>query len=227
MKHFNPSMSRSGENMDMLEFYSTREAVIVSVNMTTGAEIEILRETSDRFMDNSYDINENGEFLFYSYRDGALYRFNVRTGQRTLLTNELSGFLFIYGDRDGKLLLSRDYAIERGEEYDQLVANGLYFYGMTTGEAGEITHKTRTNIGEPVPAEVLFEEDGYYFFEAERVLVEESGWGSTWYNNERTKLGKIPAADYWTGNTSNITELDWYDQNEWWEFLSEKQNWMW
>jgi hypothetical protein len=239
MKTYYPPFNHSGD-ADMMEYYNNQQIKIVTINPATGAESEILSETGDTFSSNFHAISDEGEFYFFSRREQSLFRFNVITGQRTLLSDKLPGFMFIQEKRDGRLMLIRDYLIEDDMEYDQLVvSSGIYFYDFNTGEVGEITLRTRQNIGDDVPMYILFEEDGYYYVEAEREMVEQTSStrggviyssvegvnGLSWYIAERTLLGRIPIDDYWANNASAIEELDWYEENEWWEMLSEKQNW--
>jgi hypothetical protein len=211
---------------DQMDYYDNQKHVFFSYNATTGQRTEIFSETGDGFQGNTWNVPESGEIPFHSRRDETISVLNLRTGEVTVLAHDVSGFIFTYEERDGRLLLMRYNDDDWMTSHD--IDMDLLFVDLRTGEFGEITLKTKQNIGVDFHnfMFVQFEEDGYYYVEAEREMEEQGDpmWG-TWYQMARTRLGRIPIDDYWANNEDALEYLDWYTQEEWWEFLNEKMNW--
>ncbi|MDR2559277.1 MAG: hypothetical protein LBC86_07035 [Oscillospiraceae bacterium] len=203
---------------EMLDYYNNQTTAFFSYNPITEQMTEIFKETGDGFNGNTWNIPESGEIIFHSRRDEALYRLNVRTGDVTLLTGNVSGFIFINEERDGRVLMIR-YDNDDWMVNYQVSDTSLLFYEFATGEFGELTLRIKQSVGDDEIAYILFEENGYYYIEIERETTEVTDYGHTWFQTDRTLLGRIPIDDYWASNADAIEELDWYDQNEWWEFL--------
>jgi len=230
MRQYYPPYDWNRENVNLLEYYAGQKFEIVSLNPANGQETIIFTETGDGFMSNHWSIDKDGTFQFHSRRDEALFSFNVVTGERKLLADGLPGHIFIYDERDGRILLMRDISVETGAEYDPYSSDSdMFFYDIAAGIVGKFTLKTKVHIDGEIrfaPMNVLFEEDGYYYFEVESVMEEQDGWGGqTWHSQVKVLLGRMPIDDFWNNNTSAIEELDWYEENDWWEMLAERRSW--
>jgi hypothetical protein len=205
-------------------YRDNQQITIFSFNPFTGQTTQILKDTSYGFTSNAWDIDESGDIIVHSRRDEQLYRFNVVSGAKTILAENLSGSIWVGEERDGWLLLSRE-EINDDETHWQFLKRDVLLLNLATNQLTELMLRTRQNVGEPQPMSIQYEEDGYFYVMVEQVLEEQSGWGSTWYNSVRIQLGRIPKADYWLSNADAIEELDWYDEDDWWELLGEKQGW--
>ncbi|MCL2698087.1 MAG: hypothetical protein FWE74_08405 [Oscillospiraceae bacterium] len=218
-----PEWGQSQE--DMLNYYNNQEINIFSYNPATGQRTDIFSDTGYGFTGNTWNIPDSGEIIFHSRRDETLSRLNVKTGEITLLAENAHGFIFINEERDGRISMIR-YNNDDWMTNHQLIDISYLFCDINTGEFGEITLRTRQNAGDNEFMYIQFEEDGYYYVEAEREVEEHTDYGGySWFEYKRTLLGRIPIDDYWASNADAIEELDWYDQNEWWEFLSEVHGW--
>jgi hypothetical protein len=214
---------------DMQRYYDEQEITISSYNPANGQTTEIFSDISYGYQFNSWAIDENSEMFFHSRRDETLGRFNIRTGTITVLAENIGGQIWMGLERDGRLILTREHSWTDRDTPWLYMKRDLFFLELATGELTELTIRTRQNIGENPPADILWEEDGYFYFIIEQIYEEQTGdwgWGiETWYDNTHTKLGRALTADYWASNTDAVEELDWYEPDEWWEFYSEKMGW--
>ncbi|MCL2637370.1 MAG: hypothetical protein FWD48_03275 [Oscillospiraceae bacterium] len=210
---------------DQMDYYNNQKNSMYSFNPITGQRTEIFSDTGDGFTGNTWNIPENGEIFFHSRREEALKSLNLRTGEVTVLAENVHGFLFINEERDGRVTMMRY------NNDDWMTSNevdlSMLFFDTASGTFGELTLRTRTNIDD-ANYEIMYiqyEEDGYYYIEVEREIeVHEEMWGP-WHETKRILQGRIPIADYWASNADAIEELEWYDQEDYWQLLSEKQGW--
>lgn len=214
---------------DTQRYYDEQEIVISSYNPANSQLTEILNDISYGYTFNSWAITEEGDMLYHSRRDETVGRFNVRTGVKTILAENIGGQIWMGEERDGRLFLQREHLSDDPEASWLFNKSDLFFLELATGELTELTIKTKRNIGEDVPAYILWEEDGYFYLTISQdyeEVTENWGWGpQTWYQEIRTQLGRIPIADYWASNESALEELEWFDQDDWWEYYSEKMGW--
>lgn len=210
---------------DTMNYYNNQLHTFFSYNPATGQKTEIFSDTSYGFNGNFWEVPESGEIIFHSRRDETISRLNIRTGEVTVLAENIPGFLFIGDQRDGRISITRynndDWMITH-ENIDM----DFLFFDINSGELGEITLKTRIDEGDDEYMYTLFAENGYYYVEVERETEEQGDamW-DTWRHMTRALLGRIPIDDYWASNADAIEELDWYDNQEWWDMLGEKQGW--
>jgi len=221
METFYPEFDYSSDGI--LDYYNNQEIEIFSVNPVTGQRNEIHKDTSYGFMSNAYNINENGEFYFHSRRDETLSRINVRTGVITKLADNLPGFIYIGEERDGRLLLTSEDSAD-WETSHYFLKRTLYFFDIAKSELIESTLRIKQNVGENPPMDILYEKDGYFYVVAEQTLEEQiDNWrgNEIWYSVVQSRLGRIPKEDYWANNVAALEELDWYDEEAWWEYMLE------
>jgi hypothetical protein len=212
----------------MLDYYNNQQITMYSYDPANGQRTDIFNDTSYGFNGNTWNIPESGEIFFHSRRDATLNSLNVKTGVVTVLATGVEGFLFIQEERDGRVSMMRYDNDDWMTTYDP-VQISMLFYDIATGEFGEMTLRTRLVGYDGQETEIiyiLFEEDGYYYIEIEREYEEHSEppWGS-WLQQVSTLLGRIPIDDYWASNEDALEELDRYEMDDWWEFLSERQGW--
>ncbi|MDR2533050.1 MAG: hypothetical protein LBC82_09450 [Oscillospiraceae bacterium] len=227
METFYPEIGRGDSSPEEIENYlNNQEISIFTLNPETDERNVIFSDVSYGFNSNAYNTCEDGKFIFHSRREESLFRFNVRTGEKTLLADNLPGFIYIQEEIDGRIFLLVDNAANDWSRPYHTVKNELFIYDSVARKITEITLRTKQNMGEDPPTTILYEADGYFYIELEREGEEQSQHGHTWFQFVRSLLGRIPKDDYWVSNADAIEELDWYDQNEWWEMLSENQGWV-
>jgi hypothetical protein len=214
---------------DTRRYYDEQQITISCYNPATAQTTTVFSGTSYAYTLNAWEINEKGEIFYHSRRDEVLGRLNVRTGEKTILAENLGGDVWMGEERDGRLFLSREIRPEDPSAPWLYWTSDLFFLELATGELVELTIRTRRNVGKNPPAHILWEEEGYFYITVEQHYKEETGnWGfgnETWYVETDVLLGRIRVADYWASNESAVEELEWFDQDEWWEFYSEKMGW--
>ena len=198
----------------MEAYYDNQDVTIYSINLNTGQEEKIISgKSNELFTHNSFVLDENGEILFHSRRNSSLVRLNLLTREKTTLSNQLPGFIYVGEAFDGKRLLIRENGRDdiirwEGEDWINKPGDDLLFYDYITGEIGEITLKTETNIGPNKPMCILYEEDGYFYVDLKYELIK-----SEYDNYEimRKQLGKIKKSDFWENNKKELKYLEWED----------------
>lgn len=136
-------------------------------------------------------------------------------------------------------------SLKRGATVDSYIIDDstkmhetLFIVDMATGEISESAFITRRALFQDRTrternlieggfsgntdgfADIIYEEDGYFYIEIERWEREADVWGNgrtIHINIDRILLGRIPAEDYFSGNINAVEELDWIEAEEFFE----------
>ena len=210
----NPPLTRTQAGYN--EYLDNQDVTIYSVDLKTGERVEVFSDKSVGInLDVWVGVDKNAVATFHSRRESALIEFNLLTGEKTILTTELPGWINVNEVLDGKRLLTRDnytrnYVFDT-DGLNKAPPNNRLFYDYVTGKVGEITLMVKANVGNGEPVTVLKEEDGCFYVNLEHELVKDE-WGN--YRIMRVRVGRISKADYWASNANGIELLDWYEYED-------------
>ena len=198
---------------EMETFDDRCERTIWSLDLKSGQREILFNGMGDKFRTHSNIVSECGKMLFHSRKKSALKELNLLTGEVTTLVEKLHGFINIIEEFDGRLLMWRDN--NRADFFtSNPVANDFLFYDYSANKVGEVTIRKKATYPDKPDSyheiRVLFEEDGYYYFEIGREIARVSGE----YRTQKIQLGRAKADDFWEDNHDSLERLGWYDEME-------------
>ena len=178
---------------------------------------------------------------YHSSWDEAVYLLDLSTGEASKIIANIPGTMQITGLFGGRLFMV-DYLKDNEAGHRVFVDfntgltssdntakmhETLFFADPATGKMEKSAIITKRTLFDAITlaaggysgntdafANIIFEEDGYFYLEIERQEKEADIWGngsSIHIHLYRHLIGKIPLADYWAGNADAIEEVGWVD----------------
>lgn len=174
------------------------DSIIYSMDLSTGKKTEIMKGKTA-----SIDsVIMHGPTIYYHSReDGEIQSYQSKTKEASVVADQLFGYVDLdkfYNFYDNNLFYTKRHDLTDAYANPPKTPENFYV-NLESKKSKKINYTVKNPSGESQPAgEIILETGDYFLIQIDNFDV-----------NRKSAYGKILKQDYWNGNYSKTTPVDW------------------